>query len=129
MSLSVIGSKADIKKLRAQYDVAIVALGSNIARMRYHAELKKFGYTIPVLIHPTAYVSPNADVSIGCIIRANAVVSRFVKLDESCIIKAGALIDHHVVIGAGCHVLMGAVVRNKTEVKPLTRVESLCVVQ
>lgn len=43
--------------------------------------------------------------------------------------NVGALIDHHVEIGAGCHILMGAVVRNKAKVEPLTRVESLSLVE
>ena len=54
---------------------------------------------------------------------------RDVKIGEACILNVGALIDHHVEIGAGCHILMGAVVRNKAKVEPLTRVESLSLVE
>jgi UDP-3-O-[3-hydroxymyristoyl] glucosamine N-acyltransferase len=57
------------------------------------------------------------------------VVSRDVKLGEATILNVGALIDHHVEIGYGCHILMGAVVRNKAKVEPLTRVESLSLIQ
>lgn len=125
----VIGTTADIEKLRSQYNTAIVALGNNNTRMKYYNELERCGYHIPVLIHPTAYVSPTATISPGCIIRAKAVVSRDVKLGEACILNVGALIDHHVEIGYGCHILMGAVVRNKAKVEPLTRVESLNLIQ
>ena len=125
----VIGSIADIEKFRSQYDTAIVALGNNETRMKYHEQLKRCGYNIPVLIHPTAYVSPTAEISPGCIIRAKAVVSRDVKIGEASILNVGALIDHHVEIGYGCHILMGAVVRNKAKVEPLTRVESLSLVE
>ena len=125
----VIGTTADIEGLRSQYDAAIVALGNNNTRMKYHEELKRCGYNIPVLTHPTAYVSPTADIAPGCIIRAKVVVSRDVKLGEATILNVGALIDHHVEIGYGCHILMGAVVRNKAKVEPLTRVESLSLIQ
>lgn len=125
----VIGTTADIEALRSKYDTAIVALGNNNTRMKYHEELKRCGYNIPTLIHPTAYVSPTAVIAPGCIIRAKAVVSRDVKLGETTILNVGALIDHHVDIGYGCHILMGAVVRNKAKVEPLTRVESLSLVQ
>lgn len=128
-SAPVIGTTADIEKLRSKYDTAIVALGNNMTRTKYHEKLKRCGYNIPVLIHPTAYVSPTADISPGCIIRAKAVVSRDVKLGEATILNVGALIDHHVEIGYGCHILMGAVVRNKAKVEPLARVESLSLVQ
>lgn len=125
----VIGTTADIAAFRSQYDTAIVALGNNETRMRYHQILKDNNYKIPVLIHPTAYVSPTAEIAPGCIIRAKAVVSRDVKLGEATILNVGALIDHHVEIGYGCHILMGAVVRNKAKIEPLTRIESLSLVQ
>lgn len=125
----VIGTTADIEKMRERYDTAIVALGNNADRMKYHEELKRCGYSIPVLIHPTAYVSPDAEIGQGCIIRAKAVVSRYVKMGEAVILNVGAMVDHHCVIGDGCHVLMGAVVRNKARVPEMTRVESLKVVE
>jgi UDP-3-O-[3-hydroxymyristoyl] glucosamine N-acyltransferase len=56
-------------------------------------------------------------------------MSRDVKLGEATILNVGTLIDHHVEIGYGCHILMGAVVRNKARVEPLTRVESLSLIQ
>ena len=97
--------------------------------MKYHEELKRCGYDIPILIHPTAYVSPTVYIAPGCSIRAKAVVSRDVKLVEATLLNAGALIDHHVEIGYSCRILMGAVVRDKVKVQPLTRVESLSLVQ
>ena len=128
-SSPVVGTMSDIEKMREKYDTAIVALGNNANRMKYHQTLKEFGYTIPTLIHPTAYISPDAEIAPGCIIRAKVVVSRYVKLGEACILNVGALIDHHVEIDEGCHILMGAVVRNMAKVEPLTRVESLSLVE
>ena len=129
MNSPVIGSCSQVAKMRAKYDTAIVALGNNKDWMKYHQMLKENGYSIPTLIHPTAYISPDAEVADGCIIRAKCVVSRYVKLGEATILNVGALIDHHVEIGVGCHVLMGAVIRNMAKVEPLTRVESLSVVE
>ena len=91
---------------------AIVALGNNETRMKYHNSLKTAGFSVPVLIHPTAYVSPDAVLSPGCIVRAKAVVSRYARLGETCIVNVGGLIDHDCVLGDGCHILMGTVVRN-----------------
>lgn len=76
----VVGRMADIPKLRDCYERAIVALGNNESRMWYHAILKENGFDIPILIHPTAYVSPDAELSCGCIVRTGAVISRYVKL-------------------------------------------------
>lgn len=128
-SSPVIGTTNDIRKLREKYDTAIVALGNNENWMKYHQKLKEYHYNIHTLIHPTVYISPDAEIADGCIIRARAVMSRYVKIGEATILNVGALIDHHVEIGYGCHILMGAVVRNMAKVEPLTRVESLSLVE
>ena len=91
----VIGKIRDLPSLRSKYDSAIVAMGNNENRRKYHELLKENGYNIPILIHPTAYVSPDAQLSPGCIIRAKVVVSRYVKLGEGVVVNIGALIDHH----------------------------------
>ena len=120
----VVGSMKDIPELRKRYDTAIVALGNNENRMKYHSILKKTGYNIPILVHPTAYISPDAIMSPGCIVRTRAVISRYVRLGESVIINVGALIDHDCIIEEGCHILMGAVVRNKVKVPAKTWIPS-----
>ena len=120
----VVGTMSDIPDLRNRYDTAIVALGNNENRMRYHQILKENDYYIPVLIHPTAYVSADAKIGCGCIIRTHAVISRYVQLGESVIVNVAGLIDHDCKIGEGAHILMGAVVRNKVEVPRLTWVAS-----
>ncbi len=113
-----IGTMQDIGKMRKRYDAAIVALGNNENRKRFHEELVRYDFNIPTLIHPTAFVSPEAQLAPGCIIRTNAVVSRYAKLGEGVIVNIGSLIDHHCEIGAFSMLLPGAVVRNSVKVEP-----------
>lgn len=126
---SAIGTMQDIGKMREQYDTAIVALGNNENRKKYHEELKLHNYSIPILIHPTAYVSPEAQLSPGCIVRTHAVVSRYAKLGEGVIINIGSLIDHHCEVGAFSMILPGAVVRNSVKIAPGTWVKANEVVE
>lgn len=123
-SSPVIGNTSDIQELRNRYDSAIVALGNNEHRKRFNEELKKYGYNIPTLIHPTAYVSPDAEIMCGSIIRAKAVVSRYAKLGECVILNVGSLVDHHCEIGSYSHLLMGVIVRNCSKIPPLTTIHS-----
>lgn len=81
------------------------------------------------LIHPTAYVSADAQLSPGCIIRTHAVVSRYARLGEGVIVNVGALIDHHCEIGRFSHILMGAVVRNSVRIEAGTWVSANTVVE
>ena len=120
---------SQIEALRGTYDTALVALGNNEKRRELHAELQRCGYRIPTLVHPTAFVSPDAELSAGCIIRTRAVVSRYVRLGEGVIVNVGALIDHDCEVGAFTHVLMGAVIRNSVTVPPGTWIRANEVVE
>lgn len=126
---SAIGKMKDIGQFRDMFDTAIVALGNNENRKKYHTKLKEHNYSIPILIHPTAYVSPDAQIAAGCIIRAKAVVSRYAKLGEAVIVNVGGLIDHHCEIGNYSHILMGAVVRNSAKIAAGTWVKANEVVE
>ena len=125
----VIGPLKFLPTYKKDYPDAIVAFGNNQNRLLQTKALQDAGYHIPTLIHPTAYVSPDAEIAPGCIIRAKVVVSRYVKLGFATILNVGALIDHDVEIGEGSHILMGAVVRNMVKLPPMSRVESNQVVE
>ena len=125
----VIGAISEIHYLHSRYDTAIVAMGNNENRRKYYELLRENGYHIPILIHPTAYVSPDAVLSPGCIVRAKAVVSRYVKLGEGVVVNIGALIDHHCEIGAFSHIMMGAVIRGNAKIGELTWIKSNEVVE
>ena len=94
-------------------------MGNYEDRRKYHELLKAYNYNIPILIHPTAYVSPDAQLSPGCILRTHAVVSRYAKLGEGVIVNIG-IIDHHCEIGDFSMILPGAVVRNSVKIDPGT---------
>ena len=120
----VIAGTDNLPALKDDCPEAIAALGNNESRMKYHRILREAGFRVPVLVHPTAYVSPDASLAPGCIVRTRAVVSRYVSLGEACIVNVGALIDHDCVFGEGCHILMGAVVRNKVTVPAMTWIKA-----
>lgn len=120
----IIGPLMFLPQYKKDYPDAIVAFGRNDIRLLQTKVLLNAGYNVPILVHPTAYVSPDAELAPSCIIRAHCVVSRYVELRMATILNVGALVDHDCVIGEGSHILMGAVVRNMKELSPLTRIES-----
>lgn len=123
-SIPVIGRLNDLHKMKSDYSEAIVAFGDIDLRMKYHSLLKDWGFQIPILIHPNSYISPDAVIKCGTIIRTNVVVSRYVEIGEACILNVGSMIDHDCVLEEGCHILMGAVIRNKKRVPKGTWVKS-----
>lgn len=125
----VIGSMKDIEKYRSSYDNAITALGNNKNRMHYHEIIESLNYNIPILVHPTAYVSPDAKLAPGCIVRTFAVVGRYAELGKATILNIGAKVDHHCMIGDYCHLLINSVVRSSVKVEPLTWLDAGHVIQ
>lgn len=129
LSYPVIGSMEKIERLRDKYDNAIVAMGNNKNRLYFHNILEELNFNIPVLIHPTAYVSPDAKLAPGCIVRTFAVIGRYAELGKATILNIGAKVDHHCIIGEGSHLLPNSVVRGSKTVEPLTWLNAGQVIQ
>lgn len=105
-----IGPCRDFEKYRAQYPVAIPAVGDTALRMRWMSSLIRDGFLIPTLIHPSAVVSHSAQVGGGTVICARATIGTGVVIGKGCIISSGATIDRNVVLPDWSYVECGEVV-------------------
>ena len=126
---NIIGAIDDAPKFAEEFIYAIPAFGNNEKRYELMGTLRKCGYRIPRIIHPTAYISPTVSIGEGTIIRPMAAISREVEIGECCIISMGALIDHRCKIGRCTHIPMGAVVRGEVTVPPLSSFEPNAVIE
>jgi len=90
-------------------DVAvIVAIGDNFARRRLSRDMHDAARPSDVVIHPTAWVSPSANIGPGVFVGPNAVVHSEAHLDEGVIVNSGAIVEHHCRLGAFSHVAPGS---------------------
>ena len=105
----VIGPCDDCGRYVEQYPIAIPSMGDQEVRMHWIEMLAKYGFVLPVLIHPTATVSPSAEIGYGTVIEARATVSSGVRIGNGCIIASGATIDRNVEISDGTLVGCGQV--------------------
>lgn len=60
------------------------------------------------LVHPSAVVSPHAQLGAGCVICAGAVVGAFARLGPGSIVNTSASVDHDCDLEAGVHISPGA---------------------
>lgn len=93
-----------------EYPIAIPSVGNRELRMRWIEMLAKYGFVLPVLIHPTATVSPSAEIGYGTVIEARAIVSSGVFIGSGCIISSGATIDRNMKIPNGTYIACGKVI-------------------
>lgn len=119
-----IGSLADNEKLAGEYSYAFPAFGDSKLRMRWMEKLEENCFTIPVLVHPSAFISPSASVYPGSVIEARAMINSNTVIERGCIVDLGSIVDHDSFIGFGCHIDCGAIVKAHCVVLAHRKIES-----
>jgi sugar O-acyltransferase (sialic acid O-acetyltransferase NeuD family) len=85
-----------------------VAIGNNAARERCLVQVLASGRTSPVLVDPSARVSPTAVLGPGTIVMAGAVVQADSRIGLGGIVNTGASVDHDCILGTCVHIAPGA---------------------
>lgn len=76
----------------------------------------------PPLIHPSASVAPDAEISEGVYIGPGAIIHASARIKAHAIINSGAIIEHDCTIDTNTHVAPGAVLCGHVTVGPHTLV-------
>ena len=108
--IPLIGTFADLPKFAAEFRYGFVAIGNPALRRKLIEQLQQNGFTLATLVHPTAYVSPSAQLDAGCCVEPNATVQTGATLKTATFIASGAVIRHNATVGEFCHVDCNAVV-------------------
>lgn len=67
-------------------------------------------------IHPSAVVSPSAQIGEGSVVMAGAIINADARIGKHCIINTGATVDHDCVIEDYCHIAPGAHISGATHI-------------
>ena len=110
-----IGKLNDYKEF-TEYEEAVIAIDDVMARMAYFEKLKLAGFKLPVLIHPSCYVSPSTDIGEGCIIEPEANIHTGCIIGRGTIVSMAANINHHTRIGDFCHIACNSTVMQNTDI-------------
>jgi UDP-3-O-[3-hydroxymyristoyl] glucosamine N-acyltransferase len=117
-----IGKFEEYEKFVDKYRYAFVALGNPELRSMWSEKLSTDFY-IPAIIHPTAYVSPSAQLGTGCFIGAKAVINTKTVIKNGCIVGIGALIDHDSVVEEYSYINAGVIVKAGSKVNSFTEID------
>lgn len=80
-----------------------LAFGANTEREALSVALSAKGFSLPIIVHPDATVSPTARLGDGCFVAAQAVVQSDACLGPVCIVNTGAIVEHDAEVGAAVH--------------------------
>lgn len=124
-----IGKIHQIEQFSSSFDFFFVAIGNNLKRQEITTTLESLGCRIPIIIHPTAYISKSAQIGEGTVIAPGAIVNTNSCIGKGCIISVGALIDHDVDIEDFSHINAGAVCKGGSHISTLTKVDAGVIIQ
>jgi sugar O-acyltransferase (sialic acid O-acetyltransferase NeuD family) len=129
----VLGTDDDLTKLRDQFEHALVTVGqirTAAVRIKLYDMLISFGFQLPVIQSPLAYVSKHAHVGKGTIVMHQAIVNAGARIGCNGILNTKALIEHNAFIDDHCHVSTGAIVNGGASIGKGSFIGSQsCVVQ
>ncbi|MBM3553955.1 MAG: hypothetical protein FJX47_00195 [Alphaproteobacteria bacterium] len=72
--------------------------------------LLRRGFSVPVVAHPAAWVSPSARLEAGTVVLAGAMVQAAAVIGHGVIVNTRAVVEHDAVLGDGAQVAPGAIV-------------------
>lgn len=102
----------------------ISAFGNNAFRLQWMEKIEEAGGKLATLIHPTAYVSPKAHVSDGCVILPGAIINTGSQIGKGCIVNIGVTVDHDVIIEDGVHLCVRCIVKGENRILRCEKIEA-----
>lgn len=124
----VLGKTRDLAGRFHEYDGILVAIGNNLTRLKIFEALENLGAPLVSLVHPSAVISPHADIANGTVILANTVVQFGVRLGKCCVVNTSASVDHDCIVGAGVHIAPGVRLTGGVTVGDLSLLGAGCIV-
>ena len=100
----------------AQFDAAVVAIGNAATRLHWIHRLQVAGYDLPVLKHPSAWVSPSSQLGPGSVVFAMVSVQAEASVGTGTILNTGCNVDHDVKLDDGVHICPGASLAGEVQV-------------
>jgi len=100
------------------------AIEDNRLRSYWLNAIEREKFLIPVIVHPTAKISPSAKIYKGSYIGENAVINADVVIGRGCIAGANAVIEQDSYIGDYSHIGMGSVIKSCSYVSGMYKVEA-----
>jgi sugar O-acyltransferase (sialic acid O-acetyltransferase NeuD family) len=83
-------------------------IGNNYVRERLISKASENGWKLPVLVHPSAAVSPSARLGDGTVVMSQVAVNAGARVGQGCVLNSGCSVDHDCVLADCVHVGPGA---------------------
>ena len=89
--------------------VTIGYMGNSYVRNQIYDNLKRIGFTIPVIIDPSATIARDVRLGEGTFVGKGVVLNAEVNVGKMCIINTGAILEHEAIVSDFCHISVGSI--------------------
>lgn len=110
LGVPVLGDLSALSDHRTADITVFIALGNNPDRRKVCETIRKQGFELSVLIHPSAIISESARIEAGVYVGAGAIVNPQAEISEGTIVNTGVIIEHETRIGAFNHIGPGSTI-------------------
>lgn len=118
--IPLVGSDDDLPELLRdgwqEAFIAVGSIGSTHNRKRLCKMLENIGFTLPVIIDPSAVIAENTEIGAGTYVGKRAVINAGTRIGNCAIINTGAIIEHDCRIGNFVHVSPGVILCGQVSV-------------
>lgn len=87
--------------------VTVGSVGDPSSRIMLARRALDAGFELATVVHPSAVVSPSAEIGAGTYVGPGAVINAEARVGKCCIINTGALVDHDCLLGDFVHLAPG----------------------
>lgn len=90
--------------------ICVGYLGRGEIREDIFNKIKQIGFSIPIIIDPSAIISKSAYIDEGTFVAKGCIINSEVYIGKCCIINTGAIIEHESVVGDFAHISVGTII-------------------
>lgn len=93
------GDEVLVELIKKEKVAAFVAVAKPTARKKIFERVKKLGYKMINVIHPTASISKSAKIGEGNIVYGGVTINTLVSIGDGCLINSNVSIGHETKLG------------------------------
>ncbi|MFA6831663.1 MAG: NeuD/PglB/VioB family sugar acetyltransferase, partial [Bacteroidaceae bacterium] len=117
--LPILGPISEMKTLKEKYNVNAVycSISNNVARLSFLREARKFGLKTPHFIHPTAIISPDAEINGTLYLMPGSIIQPYAQIGDGCLLLMNVVVAHHTSIEEGCFISSSSSIGAKMKIE------------
>lgn len=116
----VVGCEEDLEGLYqdgwTQAVVAVGSIGDISIRRNIFRQIQKIGFSMPVIIDPTAMIARDCRVAPGVFVGKGAILNAGAEVKEGAIVNTGAVVEHDCQVGMLAHISSRAVLCGNVQI-------------